>query len=162
MNPVTLWWWSCRAERRRWRMAARLLKTFNFLIFKAVLPPQADIQRDLVLEHYGLGVVVHPNVVIGHNVRIFHGVTLAAETWVGSPHKVVIGDNVIIGAGASVIARPDQGLTVGAGAMIGAGAVVTGDVAPGQTMVGIPARPLKRKGSEREIRDDKQPESKQP
>lgn len=143
MSPVTLWWWSCQAYRRRWLLLAKLLKTANFVFFKAILPFQAEIQRDLILEHYGLAVVVHPNVVIGHNVRIFHSVTLAAETWVGSEHKIVIEDDVVIGVGACVIARPDQGLRIGQGAKVGAGAVVTGDVASGLTVVGIPARPLK-------------------
>lgn len=143
MSPVTLWWWSCRAYRRRWLPLAKLLKTANFVVFKAILPFQAEIERDLILEHYGLAVVVHPNVIIGHNVRIFHQVTLAAETWIGSEHKIVIEDNVVIGAGACVIARPDHGLRIGRGARVGAGAVVTGDVAPGMTVVGIPARPLR-------------------
>lgn len=43
-----------------------------------------------------------------------------------------------IGAGAVIL----PGLTIGAGAMIGAGAVVTRDVAPGETVVGNPARRL--------------------
>ena len=144
MSPVALWWWSCWAYRRRWLLLAKVLKTANFVFFRAILPFQAEIQRDLVLEHYGLAVVVHPNVVIGHNVRIFHQVTLAAETWIGSEHKIIIEDDVLIGAGACIIARPDQGLRIGRGAKVGAGAVVTSDVAPGSTVGGIPARNLSR------------------
>src|SRR5665213_2765763 len=125
MSPVFIWWLSCRAYKRRLTWLARLLKMMNFVLFKAILPPEAEICRDLVLDHYGLCVVVHPNVVIGKNVRIYHQVTLATESWIGSPHKIIIGDNVVIGAGACVIARPNQGLIVGEGAIIGAGAVVT-------------------------------------
>lgn len=49
---------------------------------------------------------------------------------------VRIGDDVWIGAGATVL----SGVTVGAGAVIGAGAVVTSDVPPGTLVAGNPAR----------------------
>ena len=44
----------------------------------------------------------------------------------------------LIGAGAVLL----PGITIGEGAMVGAGAVVTKDVAPGTTVIGNPARPL--------------------
>jgi acetyltransferase-like isoleucine patch superfamily enzyme len=43
-----------------------------------------------------------------------------------------------IGSGATILG----GVRIGAGATVGAGAVVVGDVAPGATVVGNPARPL--------------------
>jgi serine acetyltransferase len=112
------------------------------MLFKALLPYEAQIENDLEFIHYALGVVVHPNVVIGRRVRIYHQVTLAAETWIGSPHKIIIEDGVHIGTGSIVIARPDTTLTIGKNACIAAGAVVTRNVAPGVTVVGVPASPL--------------------
>lgn len=53
---------------------------------------------------------------------------------------VTIGRDVWIGGGAILLA----GVTVGEGAIVGAGSVVTRDVAAGVTVVGNPARPLKR------------------
>ena len=142
MNPANLWWWSCQAHKRRLTVVAQLLKTLNFVLFKTILPFQAEIQKDILLEHFGLGIVIHPNVTIGHRARIYHHVTLAAETWAGSEHRIIIGDDVTIGAGAIVVGRVNQTLRIGDGACVGAGAVVTKDVAPGQTVVGSPARPL--------------------
>lgn len=49
-----------------------------------------------------------------------------------------IGRNVWIGRGAVVLA----GVEIGDGAVVGANAVVTRSVAAGQTVVGVPARPL--------------------
>lgn len=50
---------------------------------------------------------------------------------------VVIGRNVWIGTHAVVL----PGVTIGDGAIIGAGAVVTKDVAPRSVVVGVPAAP---------------------
>ena len=144
MNPANLWWWSCRAHQHRLTPVARVLKLLNFVLFKAILPYQAIIERDIQLDHYGMGVVVHPNTTIGHRVRIYHAVTLAAETWVGSEHRLIIGDDVVIGAGAIVVARTNQSLTIGCGARIGAGTVVTGDVPCGRTVVGARTRLLEQ------------------
>lgn len=121
---------------------AHILKAINFFAFHTILPYQAEIEKDIELPHYGLGVVVHPNVKIGQRVKIYHHVTLATEAWIGSEHKIFIGDDVMIGTGAVIVGRGNKSLTIGSGAKIGANAVVTCDVLPGQTVVGVPARPV--------------------
>lgn len=50
--------------------------------------------------------------------------------------KVVIGDNVWIGAGAIIL----PGVTLGSGCIVGASAVVTRDVPAGALVMGMPAR----------------------
>lgn len=49
-----------------------------------------------------------------------------------------IGEGAFVGCDTMLVAP----VTVGAGALTGAGAVVTHDVAPGERVVGVPARPL--------------------
>ncbi len=141
MSPVKLWYLSTRLYAGGHELPAKLIKLLIYLVYHAVLPYQAVIEPDVHLEHYGLGVVVHPNVTLGHGVRIYQHATIATRTWVGSPARIVIEDNVLIGAGAVIISRPDTSMIIGAGASIGANAVVTKDVLPGAVMVGVAATP---------------------
>ena len=55
--------------------------------------------------------------------------------------KVTVGHDVWIGHGAILL----PGVTVGLDAVVGAGAVVTRDVEPYTIVVGVPARPLRRR-----------------
>ncbi len=77
---------------------------------------------------------LHVNCTIGHDsvlddfVSVYPGATVS-----GNVH---LAEGVTIGTGANVL----PGVTVGAGAFVGAGAVVTADVEPGVTVVGVPAR----------------------
>ena len=58
------------------------------------------------------------------------------STGVGGKRHPTFGDNVVIGSGAQVLGP----IEVGEGARVGANAVVTKDVAPSSTVVGIPAK----------------------
>jgi acetyltransferase-like isoleucine patch superfamily enzyme len=66
------------------------------------------------------------------------GVAIRDSGHVARP--IWIGDEVWIGRGVAILG----GVTIGDGATVGANAVVTRDVAPGITVVGVPARPLGR------------------
>lgn len=56
---------------------------------------------------------------------------------------VVIEDHAYIGTGAIIKqGTPDQPITIGKGAIVGMGAIITKSVAPYTTVVGNPARPL--------------------
>jgi acetyltransferase-like isoleucine patch superfamily enzyme len=83
---------------------------------------------------------------IGNNVGISPWVYIASlghdpasPTFETKGSKVVIKNNTWIGARAMIM----PGVTIGEGAVIGAGAVVTGNIAPYSVAVGIPAREIK-------------------
>ena len=69
------------------------------------------------------------------------------ESETGSKGEVSIGNDVWIGARAIVL----SGVTIGDGAIIGAGAVVTRDIPPYAIAVGVPARVLRLRFSESQI-----------
>jgi sugar O-acyltransferase (sialic acid O-acetyltransferase NeuD family) len=75
---------------------------------------------------------------IGHEARFGRGCVL--NPTVNISGGVVLEEGVLVGTGAQIL----QYVHVGRGATIGAGAVVTKDTAPGETVVGIPAKPLKK------------------
>jgi sugar O-acyltransferase (sialic acid O-acetyltransferase NeuD family) len=79
---------------------------------------------------------------VEHDCRIGDFVTFAPA--VKCNGNVVIEDHAYIGAGAIIKqGQPGAPLIIGRGAIVGMGAVVTKSVAPGVTVAGNPARPLR-------------------
>ena len=143
--PERLWSLGRRLYVAGYPGMAKVVKCANYVFHKTLLPVEATVGEGLILEHYALGIVIHPQVEIGSGCRIYHHVTLATATWIGSPHKIVIGDRVTIGAHSIVVARPNTSLRIGDGAFVGAGSVVTKDIPAGEVWAGNPARLLPAK-----------------
>jgi serine O-acetyltransferase len=80
---------------------------------------------------------IHPGAQIGRNFFIDHGFVVIGETAIIG-HDVTMYQGAIISLGAAILGP----ITIGARARVGANAVVTKDVAEGQVVVGIPARPM--------------------
>lgn len=78
---------------------------------------------------------------VAHDCMIGDYVTFAPA--VKCNGNVHIEDHAYIGTGAILKqGKPSQPLRIGRGAVVGMGAVVTKDVAPGETVIGNPARPM--------------------
>ena len=113
--------------------------------------------------HVGIGAVIvaREAITVGEDALIAEHVTIRDQDHAfggGGPTNasgyrtapIVIGRNVWIGAKATVL----RGVSIGDGAVVAAGAVVTRDVPEGTTVAGVPARPITRRearhGSRRE------------
>lgn len=103
--------------------------------------------------HGGGGVTIGRDVLLGPGVRIFsenHDFALRGVPIIEqgeTPAAVEIGDDVWIGAGATVLA----GARIGTGAIVAAGAVVRGDVEPYSIVAGVPARVVGHRGDAEEV-----------
>ena len=86
----------------------------------------------------GMQTIVNTNASVDHECRLGHGVHIApGATLAGC---VEVGDRSLIGAGAVVLPR----VKIGRDVTVGAGAVVLRDVPDGATVVGNPARTLRK------------------
>ena len=93
------------------------------------------------------GVEIEDEVFVSHGV-IFINDKFPRATFEGRPQSesdwdllpTTVERGAALGSGAVI----SGGLRIGQGALVGAGAVVTHDVEPGETVVGNPARPVRR------------------
>lgn len=128
------------------------------------LKPFSIVSRTTTLlgnNEIGEGVILSPHTTITSNIRIgrfFHaniysyvthdcviGDFVTFAPGVKCNGHVTIGDHAFIGAGAILRnGSKSRPLRIGEGAVVGMGAVVTKDVPPFTTVVGNPARPLRK------------------
>lgn len=95
----------------------------------AIIQPLVKIGRQCIINTKAS---IDHECVLGDGVEIAPGATLCGD--------VQVGDHAWIGAGATVLPR----ISIGKDAVVGAGAVVTRDVRPGETVIGVPARPQRK------------------
>ena len=121
--------------KRKFYLLARVIQNRGKKITGIEIHPNATIGDNLFIDH-GNGVVIGETAIIGDNVVIYHGVTLGATGKVSGKRHPTVGNNVLIGANATILGN----IYIGDNAKIGAGAVVLEDVKNNTTVVGIPAR----------------------
>jgi serine O-acetyltransferase len=124
------------AVQRRLSPLAFVFGKVNVMFSNCIIGRDAHFGPRFVLIH-ATGVVINGAVRGGSDVRVEHQVTIGAE----QRRAPVLGDHIFIGAGAKIIG----GVRVGSHARIGANAVVVHDVPANCTVVGVPARIVRRR-----------------
>jgi serine O-acetyltransferase len=120
---------------------ARMVNCLSRFFTGADIHPGAKIGKRFFIDHAS-GVVIGETSEIGDDVSIFQGVTLGGVSMSKGKRHPTLGNNVVVGAGASILGN----ITIGDNVKVGAGSVVVKDVPPNSTVVGIPAKIMRREG----------------
>ncbi|WP_394917635.1 hypothetical protein [uncultured Robinsoniella sp.] len=111
------------------------------------LPNSVILNTGVMFLHNSLGTVIHPNTIIGRNVKIYQNVTIGrADVYCQYDNslmkKIVIKDGAILCAGAKILCKSET-LVIGENSIIAANAVLLNSVGSNEIWGGIPAKFLK-------------------
>lgn len=118
----------------------RLISQFSRFITGIEIHPGATIGKNFFIDH-GMGVVIGETAVIGDNCLVYQGVTLGGTGKEKGKRHPTIGNNVTLGAGATLLGN----ISIGDNSNVGAGSVVIKSAKENSTLVGVPARVVKEK-----------------
>src|SRR5512137_1377913 len=127
--------------KRRYK-TARMVNYISRVLTGADIHPGAIIGKNFFIDH-ATGVVIGETAEIGDNVSVYQGVTLGGVSTEKKKRHPTIGNNVVIGAGATILGP----ITIGDNVRVGAGSVVVKSVPPNSTVVGVPAKIVAREGT---------------
>jgi serine O-acetyltransferase len=138
--PTAIFRLSSWCHRHHVRVLPTLLERINLIFFGIEISSSLSVGPGLYIPHPVSTVVMAQRV--GANATLIASITVGMRETHEFP---VLGDGVVVGAGARILG----GITLGDGCTVGANAVVINDVPAGATAVGVPARVLKsRSGGE--------------
>ncbi len=127
--------------KRRYK-TARAVNYISRMLTGADIHPGAAIGKNFFIDH-ATGVVIGETSEIGNNVSIYQGVTLGGVSTEKRKRHPTLGNNVVVGAGATILGP----ITIGDNVRVGAGSVVIKSVPPNCTVVGVPAKIVQRTGA---------------
>lgn len=117
------------------------------MFFNCSVPASCAIGKGTKFGYGGIAVVIHARAVIGKNCMIGQDVTIGGKSgWYEVP---VIGDNVIINAGARILGP----VRIGNNVEIGANCVVVKDVPSNCVVAGVPAKIIKANMTDEDWKD---------
>jgi len=121
---------------------ARALNYISRVLTGADIHPGATVGKEFFIDH-ATGVVIGETAIIGDHVSVYQGVTLGGISTEKKKRHPTIGNHVVIGAGATILGP----VVIGDNVRVGAGSVVVKSVPPNSTVVGVPAKIVKREGT---------------
>ncbi|MDR0515370.1 MAG: serine O-acetyltransferase [Coriobacteriaceae bacterium] len=137
--------WSHVFEHWLWnhglKSIARISSQFTRFMTGTEIHPAAVIGRRLFIDH-AMGVIIGETAQVGDDVTLYQCVTLGGTGNETGKRHPTLGNNVLVGVGASVLGN----ITIGDNSKVGGGAVVVDDVPPNCTVVGIPGHIVVRDG----------------
>ena len=142
LHAIRFYRLSNRLYLKKHYMTARAFNYLARVLTGSDIHPGATIGEGFFIDH-ATGVVIGETSEIGNNVSIYQGVTLGGVRADKKKRHPTIGNNVSIGAGATILGP----VTIGDNVRVGAGSVVVKSVPPNCTVVGIPAKIVKREGT---------------
>lgn len=107
-------------------------------IYAVDIHPATTMGSGIVLDH-ATGIVIGETAIVGDDVLILHGVTLGTKEFIKGDRHPIIGNQVVIGAGASILGRTK----IGDRSIVASGSLVLEDMPPDVTIAGVPARVVK-------------------
>lgn len=122
-----------------------LFKMYSTLFMGIDCPDKVFIGENLRIFHRGIGTVIHPKTIIGNNVSIRQNTTIGSKKigWIEGEKAPIIKDNVHIGANCCIIGN----IIIGPNVIIGAGSVVINSIPPNCIVAGNPAKIIKRQSN---------------
>ena len=147
--------WSHRVAHFFWchhlRLFGRLMSHSVRFVTGIEIHPGARIGRRFFIDH-GMGVVIGETSEIGDDVLLYQGVVLGGTTHEKKKRHPTLGNGVVVGAGAILLGD----IVIGDEARVGAGSVVVTSLEPRTTVVGVPARVVRRNRPEEALEHDRE------
>ncbi len=134
--------WANFLYRHHLKLLARITSQLARRLTGIEIHPAAKIAPGVFIDH-GMGVVIGETAEVGKGTVIYQGVTLGGTGKETGKRHPTVGEYCVISSGVKVLGN----IYIGDYAKLGAGAVVLKDVPPHATVVGVPGKVVRIRGS---------------
>lgn len=136
--PIVLYRWQVFFHQHKLGIVSSLIKLFNNIVFSVKIDSNTKIGPGFQIFHSSY-IFIGPNVEIGQNCLMAHQNTVAASPFydaMGSTRGPAIGDNLLLGCGASIVGD----ITLGNDVKVTVNSTVDTSFPDNAVLIGVPAR----------------------